>query len=190
MAPTASRALRGLVGTAAVVAPILHTFTDVMEWHQGGFSTTQLWLNYIAFLPMPWLLLGICSVRAGPLGAAALTGAVLYGFAFTYFAHTTLFALEVSARDYATLWHDLGSTYTVHGALMVVGGLLFAGAALRSKSLPVGAVALFGGGLLVNLALALIPAPELLQTVGTALRNAGLVGMGCSILARAEEYPR
>jgi hypothetical protein len=66
---------------------------------------------------------------------------------------------------------------------MVVGGLLFAGAAFRSKCLPVAAVVLFGAGLLVNLVLAVVPAPELLQTVGTAIRNVGLVGMGWSILA-------
>jgi hypothetical protein len=190
MAPAAPRALRWLVGTAAVAAPVLHTCTDAMEWHQGGFSTTQLWLNYVAFLPMPWLLLGIYAVRADTLRSVALVGAVLYGIAFTYFAHTTLLALAVSAPDYAALWQDLGSTYTFHGALMVIGGLLFAGAAFRSNSLPVVAVVLFGGGLLVNLVLALLPAPELLQTVGTAIRNAGLVGMGCSILPRAEEYPR
>jgi hypothetical protein len=190
MAPTAPRALRWLVGTVAVAAPILHTCTDAMEWYQGGFSATQLWLNYLAFLPMSWLLLGIYAVRAGTMGAVALAGAVLYGVAFTYFAHTTLFAVAVSAPDYATLWQDLGPTYTVHGALMVVGGLLFAGAAFRSKSLPVVAVVLFGGGLLVNLVLAVVPTPELLQTVGTAIRNAGLVGMGYSILSSDEGYRR
>ena len=65
---------------------------------------------------------------------------------------------------------------------MVVGGLLFAVAALRGGGLPRLAVWLFGTGLLVNLALALVPAPDILQTVGTAIRNAGLVGMGYSIL--------
>lgn len=66
---------------------------------------------------------------------------------------------------------------------MVLGGLLFAVAALRSGGLPRPAVCLFGAGLLINLVLALAPLPDVLQTLGTAVRNAGLVGMGYSILA-------
>lgn len=174
--------LRVVVGTTAIVAPVLHSLTDAMEWYQDGFSSLQLWVNYVAFLPMPWLLLGIYAVRTETLGAWALVGAILYGFAFTYFAHTTLYALATGAPNYETLWQQLGPTYTIHGALMVIGGLLFAGAALKAKSLPAAAVWLFGGGLLVNLVLALVPAPDIFQTVGTAIRNAGLVGMGYATL--------
>ena len=130
--------LRVVVGAAAIVAPILHSVTDAMEWYQHGFSQTQLWLNYVAFLPMPWLLLGIYSVCEEELGVAALVGALLYGIAFTR-------------------------------------------AALRAGGLPRPAVWLFGTGLLVNLMLALAPAPDILQTVGRAVRNAGLVGMGYAI---------
>jgi len=177
-----SNTLRVVVGVAAIAAPILHSVTDAMEWYQQGFSQPQLWLNYVAFLPMPWLLLGIYSVCDEELGATALVGALLYGIAFTYFAYTTLFALASHTPTYEALWQQLGPAYTVHGALMVVGGLLFTGAALRVRGLPMPAVWLFGAGLLVNLALALVPAPDIFQTVGTAIRNAGLVGMGYAIL--------
>jgi hypothetical protein len=178
--------LRSVVGAAAIVAPILHCVTDAMEWYQQGFSQAQLWLNYVAFLPMPWLLLGIYAVCETDLGVPALLGALLYGVAFTYFAHTTLYALDSHAQTYEVLWQQLGSMYTVHGAFMVVGGLLFAGAALRAGGLSRPAVWLFATGLLVNLVLALVPAPDALQTVGTAIRNAGLVGMGYAILFRSD----
>jgi hypothetical protein len=187
MSLTEPRALRVVVGTTAIAAPILHSLTDAMEWYQNGFSNTQLWLNYVAFLPMPWLLLGIYAMRTDALGTGALVGAVLYGFAFTYFAHTTLYALAVGAPNYESLWQKLGPTYTVHGALMVIGGFLFAGAALRAKCIPAVAVWLFGGGLFVNLVLAMVPAPDILQTVGTAIRNAGLVGMGYATLQGSRE---
>ena len=153
-----------------------------MEWQQHGFSDAQLWLNYLAFLPMPWLLLGIWVVQERNVGALGLAGALLYGIAFTYFAHTTLYALATQSPDYEALWRQLGSTYTFHGALMVAGGLLFTWATLRAGSLPRFAVLLFGVGLLVNFALALLPAPDILQTLGTAMRNVGLVGMGYAIL--------
>lgn len=125
-----------VVGWAAIVAPMLHCITDAMEWHQGGFSPMQLWLNYLAFLPMPWLLLGIYAVSSEELGPSALVGALLHGIAFTYFAHTTLYALQSQAPNYDVLWQQLGPTYTAHGAAMVVGGLLFARAALRTTFLP------------------------------------------------------
>lgn len=174
---------------AAVAAPLLHSVTDAMEWYQQGFSRTQLWLNYLAFLPMPWLLLGIYAVRKEQLGLSSLAGAILYGISFTYFAHTTLYALASNAPDYEALWQQLGATYTIHGALMVIGGLLFAMDALRSGGLPRPAVYLFGAGLLINLVLALAPLPDVLQTLGTALRNAGLIGMGYSILAGDRARP-
>ncbi len=181
--------LRLVVGTAAIVAPILHSITDAMEWYQHGFSTAQLWLNYVAFLPMPWLLLGIYAACRRDLGATALVGALLYGIAFTYFAHTTLYALAERTPTYEALWQQLGATYTVHGAFMVVGGLLFAWAAWRTRGLPRIAVGLFGAGLMMNLLLALVPAPDILQTLGTLVRNAGLVAMGYALLRGDEHDP-
>ena len=80
-----------VIDWTAIVAPLLHFITDTMEWYQGGLSPLQLWLNYLAFLPMPWLLLGIYAVRS----------------------------------------EELGPAYTVHGAAMVVGGLLFGRASRR-----------------------------------------------------------
>jgi len=185
------QSLRRLVGASCILAPILHSLTDALEWYQAGFSTSQLLLNYVAFLPMPWLLLGIFAVEEKPLGKAGLAGALMYGAAFTYFAHTTLHALAVSAPDYESLWRSLGPAYTVHGGLMVAGGLLFAWSAWRAKALAPVAVLLFGAGLLLNLVLALLPAPEILQTLGTLVRNAGLVGMGCALLrgGRGEVRP-
>jgi hypothetical protein len=180
-------ALRHLVGIAAIAGPILHSATDVVEILQGGFSPALLWANYVAFLPMPWLLLGIYAVHPLRPAVVGLVGAVLYGVAFTYFAHTTLVALAGDIPTYADLWSTLGPAYTVHGGLMVVGGLLFAGAAGRTGWLPRAALALFAGGIVVNLGFALVPLPEILQTLGTALRNAGLVVMGFKVLASARK---
>ncbi len=128
--------LATVVGITAIVAPLLHSVTDVMEWSRHGFSRAQLWLNYAAFLPMPWLLLGIYAVHEREPGPLALGGAILHGIAFTYFAYTTLLALGDHVPDYATLWQRLGITYTVYGGLMVAGGLLFAIGALRARWLP------------------------------------------------------
>ena len=171
------------VGICALLAPALHSATDVMEWYQGGFSPTQLWLNYLAFLPMPWLLLGIYAAHEPRPNVIGLAGALLYGVAFTYFAHTTLYALAERVTTYEALWSRLGSLYTFHGALMVLGGLMFAGSALRAGWLPASALLLFAAGILWNLVLALLPAPDILQIVGSAARNIGLMAMGYAILS-------
>ena len=176
-----THALRAVVGTAAIIAPLLHSLTDVMEWYQDGFSPAQLWLNYLAFLPMSWLLLGIYAVARRNMGVAGLVGALFYGIAFTYFAHTTLDALSSHAADYESLWNRLGRTYTVHGVFMIAGGLMFSAAAYRARALPRLATAMFAAGLCINLLLGLLPAPDILQTIGTAIRNAGLISMGVAL---------
>jgi hypothetical protein len=176
------RQLQCVIGFAALVAPALHTVTDVMEWHDRGFTDTQLWLNFAAFLPMPLLLLGLHVVQVPRPGKAGLLGALLYGAAFVYFLYTTVYALAENVPDYEELWTRLGNTYTVFGGLMVCGGLLFGWSALRVGWLPRSAVLLFLSGIVVNLVLAVLPAPDILQTVGSAMRNFGLMGMGYAIL--------
>jgi hypothetical protein len=178
-----------VVGVAAIVAPALHSASDALEWYQGGFSQAQLAINFAAFLPMPWLLLGVHAAQARRTDAVGLVGALLYGAAFVYFIHTTLVALEARVPTYAALWQQLGGEYTAWGAVMVIGGLAFTWSAWRTPALPKGAVAVFGAGLVVNLALAVVPAPDLWQTVGTLLRNVGLIGMGLHMV-RAPASPR
>ena len=131
---------------------------------------------------MAWLLVGLCAASDADLGAIGVAGAILYGAAFTYFAHSTLVALEQHVATYDALWRQLGPAYTLHGAAMVVGGSMFAWAAWRTRAFPRPVVALFALGLAVNLSLAVLPAPAIAQTLGTALRNAGLVGIGCAML--------
>lgn len=173
---------RRLVGWGAILAPALHTLTDAWEWAQGGFSDVQLWLNYAAFLPLPAILIGLYACQRPRISRLGLAGALLYGFAFVYFAYTTLYALATDTPTYDQLWDALGPTYTAHGALMVAGGAAFGVAAARAKVLPAWAWVPFLLGLGVNFVLALLPLPELLQTLGTTLRNAGLVGMGVALL--------
>ncbi len=173
-----------LVGLSAVVAPALHIVTDVMEWHHEGFTDAQLWLNLAAFLPMPLLLLGIHSVQVPKPGAAGLLGALLYGVAFAYFTYTTIYALVEHVPTYEELWKRLGVVYTFFGGLMVSGGLLFGWSAYRARWFPRPAVLLFSLGIIVNLVLAILPAPDILQIVGSAMRNLGLMAMGYAILHR------
>jgi len=172
---------RKLVAAGAILAPGLHSLTDAMEWLQGGFSPLQLWLNYLAFLPMPAVMLGLYGAQRPAIGRLGLAGALLYGFAFVYFTHTTLLAMSLHTATYDQLWAQLGWVYTLHGAGMLAGGACFGWATVRAGVLPRWTAALFLGGLALNLVLGLLPVPDVFQILGTTLRNAGLVGMGWAV---------
>ena len=167
-----------------MIAPAMHLATDVMEWWGGGYGEWQLRVNLLAFLPMPLLLLGICTALGGRPARMIVWGALLYGASFIYFIYTTIYAIEKDLPNYETLWSQLGSSYTLAGAVMVAGGILFSIGSLKASSLPAVSVWLFLSGILVNLVLAIVPAPDILQTVGSGIRNAGLMAMGYSIVSR------
>jgi hypothetical protein len=61
---------------------------------------------------------------------------------------------------------------------MLVGGGAFGYATIRAGVFPAWCGWLFLAGLAVNLLVGVLPLPDLLQTLGTTVRNAGLVGMG------------
>jgi hypothetical protein len=171
-----------IIAITAIIAPGLHLVSDLLELLNGAFSRFQLLINYIGFLPMPFLMLGLYAVQRPRIGWLGLWGSVLYGVAFIYFTHTTLYALKESIPDYETLWNRLGGAYTFHGGLMVVGGLLFGLDSLRAKVLWRTAVILFSIGIGLNLILGLLPLPDIVQTAGSAVRNLGLMGMGVGLM--------
>ena len=156
-----------------------------MEWLTGGFTPPQLWLNYIAFLPLPAVLLGLYSVQRPQISRVGLAGALLYGFAFIYFAHTTLTAIAAHVPDYDHLWDELGMLYTLHGVVMLVGGAAFGWATIRARVFPPWTGWLFLGGLTLNLLVGLLPVPDILQTLGSTIRNIGLITMGVAVWRRS-----
>jgi hypothetical protein len=170
------------VGVVAIVAPGLHIVSDAFEWSIGGFSRASLLVTYAAFLPMPFLLLGLQVLQARRAHWIGLIGALLYGIAFVYFLHTALVALEESVPDYETLWRHLGWVYTAHGALMILGGVLFGISAIKARVLSRFGTILFLIGITVNLVVGLTPLPDIVQTIGSAVRNVGLMCIGGGIL--------
>ena len=187
-----TKTLCWIIALTAIAAPALHLLSDILEWIGGGFSRTQLLINYAGFLPMPFLMIGLSAIRRPKIGLVNLAGAIIYGIAFIYFAHTTLYALEESFTNYELLWNRLGAVYTFHGGLMVGGGLLFGFTSLRAGFLWRKGVILFIAGLLLNLLLAFLPLPDVLQTLGSTMRNFGLIGIGVELirkLSAGDQFP-
>lgn len=177
-----TKTLCRIIAVTAIVAPLLHLISDVMEWRSGGFSQIQLLINYAGFLPMPFLFIGLYAVQRPKNNWLGLTGAILYGIAFIYFAHTTLYALAESFQNYELLWNRLGIVYTFHGGLMVVGGLIFGITSLRAGILWRNGLILFVFGLLLNFVIAFLPLPDIVQISGSVTRNLGLIGIGIQLL--------
>ena len=179
-----SRNLRLLIGFATVVASTLHTISDLLELTGGGFSANQLWLNYVAFLTIPFFIIGLYAIQRPRAGWMSLTGAIAYGISFIFFAGTTLYALISKTGNYSTLVEELGSIYTFHGGLMVVGGLLFGSAVIQARVLPQWTGWLLILGVSSNLLLHLFALPSLTQILGSTMRNIAFVGMGIAILSK------
>lgn len=180
--------LKAAVGISAIIAPALHLISDVMELMSDGFSKPQLLVNYVAFLMMPFVFIGLYAVQKPAAHWLALVGSLLYGASFVYFAHTTLRALEDSVTNYPALLATLGSVYYVHGGgLMIAGGLIFFAASLSAKRLSSTGLVLFACGLAINLVVAFVPVTEMLQISGSVFRNVGLIIIGVKLLAREHE---
>lgn len=112
----------------------------------------------------------------------SLTGAIAYGTSFIFFAGTTLYALVLKTNDYATLLEELGSIYTFHGGLMVIGGLLFGVAVVKARILPWWTGIALIVGVSLNLLFRLLALPDLTQIIGSIVRNIAFIGMGIAIL--------
>lgn len=170
-----------IVGFMTVSAAAAHMASDLLELYNNGFSRFQLWLNYLAFLPMPYLTLGICLCHKKKLRPWAYIGSILYGSSFVYFQHSTLYALELDIREYDVLWQKLGAIYTAYGVVMIAGGLLFGLSILKTGEITRVGSLVFVMGLVLHVLLYLFSSGESLQVIASSLRNIGLIGMGISL---------
>lgn len=177
-----SKNLRLIIALTTIAASTLHILSDLLEVFSGGFSANQLWINYVAFLPIPFLMIGLYAFQRLRSGWMSLTGAIAYGTSFIFFSGTTLYALVAKTADYPTLVEELGSIYTFFGGLMVVGGILFGIAVIEAKVLPrwTGWLLIFGVSL--NLLFSLLAFPDLSHIFASMVRNIAFIGMGIAIL--------
>ena len=173
-----------IIGWIAIISPLLHILSDLLEVFGGGYGASQLWINYLAFLPIPWLMIGLYAFQRPRSSWMSLAGAIAYGTSFIFFAGTTLYALVSKTADYSTLLEELGGIYTFHGVLMVAGGILFGVAVIKARVLPRWTGWLLILGVSLNLLFRLLAFPDLSQIIGSIVRNIAFVGMGLAILQR------
>ena len=157
---------------------LLYIITDSMELVQGGFSSLQLTLTYIAMAGIPFSMMGLYAMEAKRGGWLYLTGLLLIAVSFIYFAGTAIWALAERTGDYGFLVERLGFTYLLHGVLLVIGGL-FAGMVMirrRLAPLPIGVLLIIAS--MMSLLTGALQLPEIGYVAANYIRNGAFVLLG------------
>jgi hypothetical protein len=182
-----------LVGLAAVGFTAVYLISDLIEVAQGGFSTFRLWLTYAGEAAIPLFVIGLYAVQRPRIGRLGLVGAVAYAYSYVFFTSTVVYALIARTPNYPALAKIFGAWMTVHGLIMLAGGLAFGLAVARAGVLPRWTgVCLMAGVVLVVAASGL---PNLARTLAAAVPATAFIGMGLALLngrliSRARRHAR
>jgi len=180
---TSTRARRTalrLLGWTAIAGSAIYLDSDVVELARGGFSNGQLWATLVGEAVVPAVVVGLAAAQWPRIGRLGVAGAVAYGYSFVYFTGTVVYALVDGTSDFDQLSGDLGPWMTVHGAVMLAGGLAFGYRTARAGVLPAWSGAAFAAGV-AAVALGL---PGVAGVAAAGLRDLGVAAMGAAVLRR------
>ena len=172
--------LAALAGVAAVVFPLVYFASELVEVAQGNFSTARLALAYIGEAGIPLVVIGLHAVQRPRIGRLGLYGALAYAYSFAFFASTVVYALAAGSKNWTAVTNVFGGWLTLHGAIMVAGGIAFGLAVIKTAVLPRWtAVCLMAGVVLVAAAAGMSTA---VRAGAAALPLAAFIGMGVMVL--------
>jgi len=178
--------LRRLVGLAAIVFSAIYLISDLIEVAQGNFSTFRLSLTCVGEAMIPLFVLGLYAAQRPRIGRLGLFGAVAYAYSYVFFTGTVLYALIAGTRNYHALTKVFGAWMTVHGLIMLIGGLAFGLAVVRARMLPLWT------GVCLMVGVALVVAASGLSNVARTLAEAvpatAFMGMGFALLSRRSKF--
>lgn len=177
-----SSGIAAVVGWSAVGFSVLYLLSDLLELAQGGFSTPQLLMTYVAEAAIPLFVLGLYAVQRPRIGWPGLLSAVVYAYTFVYFTSTVVHALVERTSDWQSLEQRLGVWLTVHSALMVLAGVGFGIAVIRARVFPRWTGATLIAGMLLMVITSGLPAPA--QTASAGIRDLAFAAMGAALLTR------
>jgi hypothetical protein len=169
-----------VVGLAATAFTALYLISDLIEVAQGGFSTFRLSLTYAGEAAIPLFVVGLYAVQRPRIGRLGLAGAVAYAYSYVFFTSTVVYALIAGTPNYKDMTKIFGAWMTVHGLIMLAGGLAFGLAVARAGVLPRWTGILLMAGVILVVAAAGLP--NLARTVAAAVPDAAFIGMGLALL--------
>ena len=160
----------------------LYLISDVLEVAQGGFSTGRLMVTFAGEAALPLFVIGLYTVQRPRIGVLGLIGVIAYAYSYVFFTSTVVFALFAGSRDYRSLSDAFGAWMTVHGIVMLLGGLAFGLAIVRARVLPRWTgICLMAGVVLVVAASGM---PNIARALAEAVPAAAFIGMGWALLRR------
>jgi hypothetical protein len=169
-----------LVGLAAVAFTAVYFISDLIEVAQGGFSTFRLVLTYVGEAAIPLFVIGLYAVQRPRIGRLGFLGAIAYAYSYVFFTSTVVYALISGTPNYKALAKLFGPWMTVHGLILLLGGLAFGWAVVRAGVLPRWTgVCLMAGVVLVVAASGL---PDIARTVAAAVPAIAFIGMGAALV--------
>jgi hypothetical protein len=170
------------VGAAAVLFTALYLISDLLEVAQGGFSTLRLAFTYAGEAAIPLFVIGLYALQRPLIGRLGAVGAVAYAYSYVFFTGTVIWALVTTAPDYQAVANAFGVWMTLHGVIMLFGGIAFGVAVIRAGVLPRWTgICLIVGVVLVVAASGL---PTVARAIAEAVQGAALIGMGIAVLRR------
>jgi hypothetical protein len=172
--------LATLAGVAAVVFPLVYFASELVEVAQGNFTTARLALTYLGEAGIVFAVLGLYAVQRPRIGRLGLYGALAYAYSFVFFAATVIYALAAGSKTWAAVTGVFGGWLTLHGAIMVAGGLAFGWAVIKAAVLPWWTAACLMAG--VVLVAATEGMPTAVRAGAAALPQAAFIGMGVMVL--------
>jgi hypothetical protein len=172
---------------AAVGFSAVYFISDLMEVVQGNFSTFRLSLTYVGEAAIPLFVIGLYAVQRPRIGRLGLFGALAYAYSYVFFTSTVVYALAAGTPNWNALKNVFGAWLTLHGFIMVVGGLSFGLAVVRAGVLPRWTgMCLMAGVVVVAAASGL---PTIARTVAEVVPATAFVGMGAALLNRRRRAP-
>jgi hypothetical protein len=169
-----------LVGLATVAFTAVYFVSDLIEVAQGGFSTFRLALTYAGEAAIPLFVIGLHAVQRPRIGRLGFAGAIAYAYSYVFFTSTVVYALIAGTPNYKALVKAFGAWMTVHGLILLLGGLAFGLAVARAGVLPRWTgICLMAGVVLVVAASGL---PDVARTIAAAIPATAFTGMGVALL--------
>jgi hypothetical protein len=172
--------LATLAGVAAVVFPLVYFASELVEVAQGSFTTARLALTYLGEAGIVFTVLGLYAVQRPRIGRLGLYGALAYAYSFAFFASTVIYALAAGSNTWAAVTGVFGGWLTLHGAVMIAGGLMFGLAVVKTAALPRWTAACLMAG--VVLVAATAGMSTVVRAGAAALPQAAFIGMGVMVL--------
>jgi hypothetical protein len=170
------------VGLAAVIFSAVYLISDLVEVAQGGFTVFRLALTYAGEAAIPLFVIGLYAVQRPGIGRLGFLGAVTYAYSYVFFTGTVVYALIAGTPNYTALTKEFGAWMTVHGLIMLAGGLAFGLAVALAGVLPRWTgICLMAGVVLVVAASGL---PNIARAAAGAVPDIAFIGMGAALLSR------